>query len=99
MRGAGWERVISALCSAPKVRVRALICALPSILKQKADEQVFRIYVSDSLKIIGENTAKMSGGNYLQVRYIEMITPKKVDTRTEEEIIAHVFKNGWGVES
>lgn len=95
MRSAGWERVITALCSAPKMRARALIYALPSLLKSNAEEQIYRIYVSDALKIIGENTAKFSEGNYLKNRYLDLITPQKQEKRTEAEIIAQV-KRAWG---
>ncbi len=91
--------MIASLCSAPRMGARALICALPLVIKRQAEEQAYRIYVTDALKIIGENTAKLSCGNYLTHRYIDAITPRKQETRTEDEIIAHVLSRGWGVES
>lgn len=50
----------------------------------------YRIYVTDALMIIGENTAKFAGGNHLTRRYIESISPE--DARTGEEIAADVIK-------
>ena len=41
-----------------------------------------------------ENTAKFAGGNYIKARYIDVIEPKKVDTRTGDEIVdRHTFSH------
>lgn len=50
-------------------------------------EKVFKIYVSDALRILTENTAKQVGGSYLTARYADLIGPKKEETRTANEII------------
>ena len=39
-----------------------------------------------------ENTAKFAGGNYINARYIDVIEPKKVDTRTGDEIVEDIIK-------
>ena len=39
-----------------------------------------------------ENTAKYVGGEYIKARYIDIIEPKKVDTRTGDEIVADIIK-------
>ena len=60
---------------------------------EKQYEQAYRIYTTDSLKIIAENTAKLGGGSVLKVRYAELIglaEPEKEETRTSEEIIGSI---------
>ena len=52
----------------------------------------YRIYVTDCLRIIGENTAKMSGGSYITAGFMDAISQKPVDNRTGEEIVADVIK-------
>ena len=52
----------------------------------------YRIYVSDCLRIISENTAKMGGGSYITAKLADIINPKPVDDRTGEEIAAGIIK-------
>ena len=53
-------------------------------------ELTYRIYVTDALRNISENTAKYGGGGYMKVRFADIITPKPEDDRTSEEIISHI---------
>ena len=46
------------------------------------------------MRLTVENMAKFSGGNYIKTRYIDVIEPKKVDTRTGDEIVADIIKRG-----
>ena len=46
--------------------------------------------MTDALKIIGENTAKYAGGSYMKIRYLDIEEPRPKETRTSEEIIAHM---------
>lgn len=48
-----------------------------SRIKQEFREEIYRIYVTDALKVLG----------HLDRRYYDMIQPSKVETRTAEEII------------
>ena len=48
--------------------------------------------MTDALKITVENTAKFAGGSYLKARYIDIIEPKKVDTRTGDEIVEDIIQ-------
>lgn len=59
-------------------------------LNEKARNDAYRIYVTDALRIVAENTAKFASGNYIKARYTDMIEPKKQDNRTCEEITADV---------
>ena len=52
----------------------------------------YRIYVTDCLRIISENTAKMGGGSYITAKFPDIINPKPVDNRTGEEIAADIIK-------
>ena len=55
-------------------------------------QEIYKIYVSDALRIIAENTAKFAGGSYIKKRYIDLIESKKQkeDKRTAQEIIDDV---------
>ncbi len=53
-------------------------------------EVAYRIYITDALRIISENTAKYGGGGYIKARYADIIHPKPEDNRTHEEVVAHI---------
>lgn len=57
----------------------------------------YRIYVTDCLRIISENTAKMCGGSYITAKFSDIINTKPVDNRTGEEIAADIIKRA-GIE-
>ncbi len=44
-----------------------------AFFKKEQHEKAYKIYITDSLRIITENTAKANGGHYLQARYAELI--------------------------
>lgn len=55
---------------------------------QQAKDTAYRVYVTDCLKLIAENIGNIS----LKSRYYDIIHPKKVDTRTGDEIVADIIK-------
>lgn len=57
------------------------------------EEYLYRMYVSDCLRIITENTAKFAGGSFMKMRYSELIDSKPKLQKSAEEIIAEVTKN------
>lgn len=57
--------------------------------KSKTADMEYRIYVTDALKIMTENTAKQAGGSLLSVRYVELGKPQ--DLRTAEEVASDVI--------
>lgn len=59
---------------------------------QHQRDLAYRIYVTDCLRIISENTAKMGGGSYITAKFPDIINPKPVDNRTGEEIAADIIK-------
>ena len=61
-------------------------------LNERAKTEAYRIYVTDALRVVAENTARFASGNYIKARYADMIEPKKQDTRTGDEIVADIIK-------
>ena len=72
--------------------VRAVMAALPSLINERMNQEIYRIYITDSLQAIAGNTQKYAGGTSLKKRYADIITPKKQDKRTGAEIAADVIK-------
>ena len=60
--------------------------------KREQEEKIYRVYVTDALRLTVENTAKFAGGNYIKARYIDIVEPKKQDNRTCEEITADIIQ-------
>lgn len=65
-----------------------------SFFHKKRKTDAYRIYVTDALRLITENTAKIVGrfageASYLQVRYAELIEPTKKE-KTANEIIDNI---------
>ena len=59
-------------------------------LNEKARNDAYRIYVTDALRLVAENTARYASGDCIKARYADMIGPKKQDNRTCEEITADI---------
>ena len=90
MREAGLERVITALVSLPRMAAKPLIVAIPVVVKKQCISEAYRIYITDSLKCISENTMRFNGGSAPGNRFCEIIEQKHQDNRTAEEIIGDV---------
>ena len=63
-----------------------------SKVNQQAKDTAYRVYVTDCLKLIAENTANISRGQYMKSRYYDIIHPAKADTRTGDEIVEDIIK-------
>lgn len=81
----GAEITAAALCRIPRMGGRATVKLLPSICKRVLKEDIYRIYVTESLYAQGENKR-------LTKRYIDLISDKKPDTRTPEQIKDDIIK-------
>ena len=64
---------------------------------QHQRDLAYRIYVTDCLRIISENTAKIGGGSYITAKFADIINQKPDDNRTGEEIAADIIKRA-GIE-
>lgn len=60
--------------------------------QQEQKEFAYHVYVTDSLKLIAENTAKYAGGIHLTKRWADIVEQKPADTRTGAEIARDVIK-------
>lgn len=63
---------------------------LQEYIKEKK-ELAYRVYVTDALKLLTENTAKYAGGSHLTKRWDDLVEKKPVDTRTGAEIARDVI--------
>jgi Zn-dependent membrane protease YugP len=55
-------------------------------------EVAYRIYVTDCLRMMTENTARFVKGNYVAKRYADFLKNPARDNRTGEEIAAEVIQ-------
>lgn len=53
-------------------------------------DKAYRVYVTDCLRLIGENVAPLNRGAYIQTRFSDLMNPKPEETRTPEQIIDHM---------
>ncbi len=54
----------------------------------------YRIYISDALRIISENTARFGGGTYVTAKITDVLglgNAEAEETRTREEVVGQVF--------
>lgn len=79
----------------PRLRARATISALPFAIRKNVEDEIFKVYLTDALKVIGENTAGFSGeGKCMSGRYADIIRPSrknKTENRSGDEIAADVI--------
>ena len=61
-------------------------------LRQQRHELAYRVYVTDCLRILTENTARFSGGRYITQDFAASLHHKPADNRTGEEIAADVIR-------
>ena len=60
--------------------------------RREQEDKAYRIYVTDALRLISENTASSVGGKYITARFADVIAPpKEEDNRTCEEITAETI--------
>ena len=60
--------------------------------RREQEDKAYRIYVTDVLRLISENTASSVGGKYITARFADVIAPpKEEDNRTCEEITAEII--------
>ena len=52
--------------------------------------KAYRIYVTEALKVVAENTAKPYGGRVLTLRYAEIIDKTPKDERTADDIVSGI---------
>ena len=80
------------------MRGRATVSALPYAIKKGIKDDIFRVYVTDALKVIGENAAALTGGSHVGKRYYDLIREDEEaeDERSGDEIAADVISSILG---
>lgn len=58
--------------------------------KHKQEEKQYRVYITDALMVIANNTARAFGGSTVTMRYSDIIKPQ--DTRTGDDIAVDVMQ-------
>ena len=61
-----------------------------ALYKKRTEDEIYRVYVTDCLQMISENTANQVGGKFIQKRYYDILNPPPVETRTAEEITKEI---------
>lgn len=64
-------------------------------VNQNQRDEAYRICVTDSLRILTENTAAIVGGKEFRFRYADLVFKKQEETRTADEVIDHI-RQGLG---
>ena len=54
--------------------IKAFVRYAVSKAKQKAEDIVYRTYVTEALRIVTENTGKYAGGTYITKRFSDVIS-------------------------
>lgn len=63
-------------------------------MKQQNENLIYRIYVTDCLKIIAQNTANFNGGNIMKSRFFDLIQQEKnnIPKKSSAEILANISR-------
>ena len=91
MHGCGDERVIRALTTV-RMNGAALIAALPFIIKQQIEDEIYRRYIADGLRMLTEGVAGQASAVLLP--WADVIAPQPEeaeDDRTGAEIAADIL--------
>lgn len=67
-----------------------------SKIASRREELTYRIYITDALQVIGENTASFTRGRSIKTRYADILFPAPEETRTAEEIKQHFISKLGG---
>lgn len=67
-----------------------------SAFYKEQEEKAYRIYITDGIKVLVDNTARIAGGAVLNKRYIDMVEPKEEETRTAKDVIDGIKKKFRG---
>ena len=51
-----------------------------ALYKKRTEDEIYRVYVTDCLQMISENTANQVGGKFIQKRYYDILNPPPAET-------------------
>ena len=55
----------------------------------------YRVYVTDVLRVMNENVAKIAGGSVLKMRYMDILKPQKekyIEDKSAQEIVNDIVQ-------
>ena len=55
----------------------------------------YRVYVTDVLRVMNENVAKIAGGSVLKMRYMDILKPQKekyIENKSAQEIVNDIVQ-------
>lgn len=67
-----------------------------SSLRKWEKELEYRVYITDALKAIAENTAKNVGGTFLTKRYVDSVLPSNKKEVTSAQVVSKMKKKIGG---
>jgi hypothetical protein len=71
----------------PELGARAMLAALPAVIKERRKAEMYQSYVADCLQSISQNVAPIGRGEYIAKRWEEIANSKPKETRTPEQIV------------
>lgn len=74
----------------PVFSFRQLLDAVIAEIQRESERKSCCVYFADALQVIGQNVAKITGGNYMGKRLIDILEPPEDDGKTADEIIAEI---------
>lgn len=82
--------------------VRAILAALPILLKERMERKAYQCYIADAISSVAYNTTlhvipgvnePVKIGTYLKKNWFDIVNNTPEDTKTGGEIVAEVIKN------
>lgn len=59
---------------------------------QYREEKSYRVYVTDALRLVSENTSRYAGGSYFKARWLDSMSSKPKIEKTGAQIAADVIQ-------
>lgn len=63
-----------------------------SLFNKQAKEEAYRSYVTDTLKALNGNFAKIFGGAFFNTRYVDVVNPNEESDKSGDEIARDIIK-------
>lgn len=63
-----------------------------SLFNKQAKEEAYRTYVTDTLKALNGNFAKIFGGAFFNTRYVDVVNPNEESDKSGDEIARDIIK-------
>ncbi len=65
--------------------------------QEQARRRAWQAYMAEALRLAGENVARLGGGPYLQTRWTDRLENKPEETRTPQQVKAHMLQRLRGM--